>query len=199
MLCRRANSAGTGKRKSPRRRRPRPLLQHLPPRGRSQRPQTRLAPNGRTLAPVGLPQTSPGYRGSRGQDLTPEPGGLRIAVPRTLREREARQEPPVGVPYSGRLSMKRLVLAAFVSLQVTSAVAQPRPSTVAMSCHQAAGLVAASGGIVLGTGGYTYDRFVHHRGFCLRTEVTEAAWVQTRDTPQCFVGYRCRDPIGKRH
>ena len=117
---------------------------------------------------------------------------------RTLRERQARQEPRV-VFGSPEVSKKRLALAAFVSLQVTSAVAQPRPSTVAMSCHQAAGLVAASGGIVLGTGGYTYDRFVHHQGFCLRTEVTEAAWVPTRDTPQCFVGYRCRDPFGKRH
>ncbi len=95
--------------------------------------------------------------------------------------------------------MNRLICAVMLVIPVTSAAAQPRPSTLAMSCQEAAGLVAASGGILLGTGGYTYDRFVHHQGFCLRTEVTEAAWVPTRDTPQCFVGYRCKVPVGRRN
>jgi len=94
--------------------------------------------------------------------------------------------------------MKRLLLLLAATLQVTSAVAQTRPSTVAMSCRQAAGIVSSAGGIVLGTGGYTYDRFVRDRGFCLITEITEPAWVPARDNPQCFVGYRCREPIGKR-
>jgi hypothetical protein len=93
--------------------------------------------------------------------------------------------------------MKRVLLAVVVSLQVATAVAQPRPSTVAMSCRQAAGLVAAQGAIVLGTSGYTYDRFVTDPWFCLRTEVTEPAWVPAGDTPQCFVGYRCKEPIGR--
>ncbi|HEY7384919.1 MAG TPA: hypothetical protein VH743_14725 [Beijerinckiaceae bacterium] len=96
--------------------------------------------------------------------------------------------------------MKRPVLAGFALLAtVTSALAQPRPSTLAMSCGQAASLVAAAGGIVLGTGGFTYDRFVAHRGFCLRSEHDEPAWVPTADTPQCFVGYRCREPYHKRN
>jgi hypothetical protein len=89
--------------------------------------------------------------------------------------------------------MKRLILAIAASLAVTSAVAQPRPSTAAMSCNQAAGLVASRGAIVLGTGGYTYDRFVSDDRFCLRTETTEPVWVPAGDTPQCFVGYRCRE------
>ena len=86
-----------------------------------------------------------------------------------------------------------LLLALNVALVAitSSATAQTRPSTVRMSCAQARGLVAANGGIVLGTGGYTYDRFVLHRGFCLITEMTKAAWVPTLDTPQCFVGYTC--------
>ena len=62
-----------------------------------------------------------------------------------------------------------------------------------MSCSQAAGLVASSGAIVLGTGGYTYDRFVTDERFCLRSETTDPAWVAAGDTPQCFVGYRCRE------
>jgi hypothetical protein len=87
--------------------------------------------------------------------------------------------------------MLRILLACTACLVATSALAQPRPSSVAMTCAQAAGLVASRGAIVLGTGGYTYARFVHHRGFCLITETTKPAWVPTRDTPQCFVGYTC--------
>jgi hypothetical protein len=94
--------------------------------------------------------------------------------------------------------VKRLLLTLAVSAQAASAMAQTRPSTVAMSCGQAAGLVASAGGIVLGTGGYTYDRFVRDRGFCLITEITEPAWVPARDTPQCFIGYRCRERMNKR-
>ena len=89
--------------------------------------------------------------------------------------------------------MNRLVIGFAVSLFVTNAVAQPRPSSVAKSCRQAAGLVASHGAIVLGTGGYTYDRFIADRRFCLSTEVTEPAWVPAGDTPQCFVGYRCKE------
>jgi hypothetical protein len=87
--------------------------------------------------------------------------------------------------------MTKSLLAVAAFLLATAAAAQPRPSSVAMTCGQAAALVASRGAIVLGTGGYTYDRFVHHRGFCLITETTKPAWVPTRDTPQCFVGYTC--------
>jgi hypothetical protein len=89
--------------------------------------------------------------------------------------------------------MSKLVLAAALSALITSAMAQPRPSTTAMSCAQATGLVASRGAVVLGTGGYTYDRFVSDQRFCLRTETTEPMWVPAGDTPQCFVGYRCRE------
>lgn len=89
--------------------------------------------------------------------------------------------------------MTKILLACTACLIATNALAQPRPSSVAMTCAQAAGLVASRGAIVLGTGGYTYDRFVHHRGFCLITETIRAAWVPTRDTPQCFVGYTCTE------
>src|SRR5215213_3907368 len=56
----------------------------------------------------------------------------------------------------------------------TAAVAQNRPSTTAMTCRQAASLVYARGAIVLGTGGYTYDRFVRDRSFCQITEALES-------------------------
>jgi len=63
-----------------------------------------------------------------------------------------------------------------------------------MTCRQAAGLVYSQGAIVLGTGGYTYDRFVRDRGFCEITESVQRAFVPTRDTPQCPVGFRCFEP-----
>ena len=89
-------------------------------------------------------------------------------------------------------------LALAAGLISTNAVAQPRPSTVNMRCAQAAGIVAARGAVVLGTGGFTYDRFVSDRRFCAITETTEPAWVPAADTPQCFVGYRCKEPTSER-
>ena len=82
-------------------------------------------------------------------------------------------------------------LVVALAAGTSAVVAQTRPSTLRMTCAQARGLVAAHGGIVLGTGAYTYDRFVVHRGFCLITETTRAEWVPTVDTPQCFIGYSC--------
>lgn len=79
-------------------------------------------------------------------------------------------------------------------LAASPAGAQGRPSTTDMTCARAAGLVRRAGGIVLGTGGFTYDRFVAQRGFCEPTEVTKPAFVPTRDTPSCPVGYRCIEP-----
>jgi hypothetical protein len=90
--------------------------------------------------------------------------------------------------------MRRLGLIVAISAASTAAAfAQPRLSTVALSCGQAAALVASRGAIVLGTGGYTYDRLVSDGRFCLRNETTEPVWAPAADTPQCFVGYRCKD------
>ena len=55
-----------------------------------------------------------------------------------------------------------------------------------MSCNQAAGLAASRGAIVLGTGGFTYDRFVSEDRFCLRSETTDPAWVPAGDTPSAL-------------
>jgi hypothetical protein len=77
-------------------------------------------------------------------------------------------------------------------LATSAATAQTRPSSVEMPCARAAALVQSRGAIVLGTGGYTYDRFVTGANFCLYGEFTEPAWVPSADNPQCFVGYRCR-------
>ena len=89
--------------------------------------------------------------------------------------------------------MLRFALSLALAALPSVALAQPRPSTTAMPCSAAAGLVGARGAIVLGTGGHTYDRFVRDVGFCERDETTEPVWAPAADTPQCFVGYRCRE------
>ena len=93
--------------------------------------------------------------------------------------------------------MKRILIIFTVSMCASGAIAQARVSTLAMSCGQAAALVSAHGAAVLGTGGYTYDRFVTDGRFCVRGEITEPAWVPAGDTSQCFVGYRCKQPVGR--
>src|SRR6185295_15994175 len=70
---------------------------------------------------------------------------------------------------------RTIAVAITTAMLTTAAVAQDRPSTTAMTCQQAASLVYARGAIVLGTGGYTYDRFVRDRSFCQVTEALESA------------------------
>jgi hypothetical protein len=84
--------------------------------------------------------------------------------------------------------------AAIALAPASSALAQGRPSTTAMSCVQAARLVASRGAIVLGTGGPTYDRFVRDRSFCEPTEIARRAFRPTRDNAECLVGYTCYEP-----
>jgi hypothetical protein len=89
--------------------------------------------------------------------------------------------------------MNRLAIAFVLTLVATSPNAQTRPSTVSRPCRDSQQLVVTRGAIVLGTGGYTYDRFVRERRFCEFNQYVEPALVPSLDTPQCFIGYRCKD------
>lgn len=89
--------------------------------------------------------------------------------------------------------MKKMALVLALMATASSAQAQQRPSTLSMNCNQARQLVFARGAMVLSTGTYTYERFVRDRSFCEINETIEPMWAPTRDTPQCPVGYRCRD------
>lgn len=89
--------------------------------------------------------------------------------------------------------LRTVAVAAALLASTNAAVPQGRPSTPDLSCGQASALVSARGGIVLGTGGSSYDRFVSGTRFCQPTETTEAAFVPTRDQRLCFIGYRCKD------
>lgn len=88
--------------------------------------------------------------------------------------------------------MKKIALALALMLCASSAQAQRRPYTPNLTCGQARQIVLSNGAAVLSTGTYTYDRYVRDRTFCEFNEVLDPAFVPTRDTPQCPIGYRCR-------
>lgn len=88
--------------------------------------------------------------------------------------------------------MYRVIAATALMSLSTQSFAQPRPSTVNMPCSSSQQLVFSRGAIVLGTGGFSYDRFVRDRTFCEFNEYIRPAWVPSGDTPQCFVGYVCK-------
>lgn len=92
--------------------------------------------------------------------------------------------------------MKALVLMLALLSSAGMAAAQTRPSTVSRPCAASQRDVQANGAIVLGTGGYSYDRFVRDRSFCEIDEGTEAAFVPSRDSQACFIGYRCKNRSG---
>jgi hypothetical protein len=87
--------------------------------------------------------------------------------------------------------MKKIAVFLLALTSASAVQAQQRPFTPSLSCGQAQQIVLSRGAAVLGTGANTYDRYVRDRSFCQVSEYLENAWVPTRDTPQCPVGYRC--------
>ncbi|WP_051092956.1 hypothetical protein [Methylobacterium sp. 77] len=92
-----------------------------------------------------------------------------------------------------RLAGTLAILGSVCPAAIQPALAQ-RASTLDMTCAQARATVSRNRGIVLGTGGATYDRFVGDRSACEVTEITIPAFAPARDAPDCFIGYRCREP-----
>lgn len=86
------------------------------------------------------------------------------------------------------------LLLGLLALAASAAPALARPSTQAMTCAAAAGLVKRSGGVVLDTSPTTFDRFVSDMRFCQPDEALRPAFERTRDNPQCFIGYTCYEP-----
>ncbi len=87
--------------------------------------------------------------------------------------------------------MRRTLLIGIAALMAGTSIAQARPSTLSMTCAQAAATVASYGAVVLSTGRHTFDRFVVHNGLCLPGEYAERATAPTIDTPYCALGYTC--------
>ncbi|MGE7152818.1 hypothetical protein ACQKJ1_03650 [Methylorubrum rhodesianum] len=93
-----------------------------------------------------------------------------------------------------RLLPRSALVAAAVLIAGTGAALAQRPATTNMTCAQARAVIHREGAAVLGTGGQTYDRFVRDRSFCEATEIGRRAFVPTRDTPGCFIGFTCYEP-----
>ena len=85
-----------------------------------------------------------------------------------------------------------LTAIAVIAL-MASAVAQPRPNTMVMSCRDAQALIVSRGAVVLGTGPHTYDRYVRDQGYCPAATIGEQSWERTADVAACPIGLRCRD------
>lgn len=86
-----------------------------------------------------------------------------------------------------------LLAAAALAAPASQALAQARPYAPGLSCRALVGIVASRGAVVVSTSQTTYDRYVANRSFCYPTQVTRPAWVVAADTPQCFIGYTCKE------
>ena len=89
--------------------------------------------------------------------------------------------------------MKRTILASMLAITSTVALAQGRPSTTAMTCSAARGVIQSRGAAVLGTGGDTYERIVRDMSFCAYGQKLRPLFAPTRDNPHCYVGDYCFD------
>lgn len=98
-------------------------------------------------------------------------------------------------PFRSRSLTAAAALVALLAMG-RAAESQAQHSTDRITCAAARGLVSRQGAIVLRTSATTYDRFVVSRAYCAATEITESAFVPTRDNRQCFVGYTCHEPRG---
>jgi predicted lipoprotein with Yx(FWY)xxD motif len=90
-----------------------------------------------------------------------------------------------------RVAIATLTAVALQFAVIGTAMAQVRVQTPQISCQAANGLVDASGAAVLGTGVYTYDRYVRSQSACAAGQITRPAWVPAADQAQCFIGYTC--------
>ena len=85
--------------------------------------------------------------------------------------------------------------AGAIAIAAIAGSAMARPETPRMSCGQAANYVNSRKAVVLttgrGAGGDLYDRYVSTQGLCPTSTYGRPAFVQTRDNPQCFIGYYC--------
>jgi hypothetical protein len=87
-----------------------------------------------------------------------------------------------------------MLAAALLCTGSAVAVAQ-EATTTGMTCAAAKEVVTRQGAAVLRTSPSTYNRYVTSRAHCMATELLEPAFVPTSDVRQCFVGYRCQEPI----
>ena len=97
------------------------------------------------------------------------------------------------------MTLRAATIALFaIAACASSALAQGRPSTTAMTCAAASSFVASRGAVVIGTGGDTYERVVTNQSFCQHGQETKPLFSPTRDNGACMIGYYCFDPTRDR-
>jgi hypothetical protein len=89
--------------------------------------------------------------------------------------------------------VKKIILAIALSGFTSSVFAQSRPDSAQLPCATVAGIVQREGAVIVGTGPYTYDRYVRDESVCYANQILKPAWVLSRDQAQCFIGYTCRE------
>jgi len=90
-----------------------------------------------------------------------------------------------------RLARKGIAALALLGFSATFSAAQGRVDARQLSCGEARALVQHNGAVVFTTGRFTYDRYVAGERFCPVGHVADDAWISTRDTQSCRIGYRC--------
>jgi hypothetical protein len=73
----------------------------------------------------------------------------------------------------------------------TASAAQEGPASQSMPCKNVASLVAHSGAVVLRTGPHNYNLYVTTSDFCSNAQGIVPAFIPTRDSQACFIGYTC--------
>lgn len=93
--------------------------------------------------------------------------------------------------------VKTVSLTALVIIGLAG-TAHARPDLRKMTCAEAQKMVQRLGAVVFTTGQYTFSRFVANQSYCDRWQTTFPQYGATRDNPQCFVAYECREPLFQR-
>ncbi len=75
----------------------------------------------------------------------------------------------------------------------TASAAQEGPASPSMPCKNVASLVANAGSVVLRTGPHNYNLYVTTSDFCRNAQGIAPAFIPTRDSQTCFIGYTCNN------
>ncbi len=65
------------------------------------------------------------------------------------------------------------------------------PSSLDMTCREVSMLVKERGAVILRTSPTVFGRYVNSAGLCEIALVAVPAWIPTKDSSECFVGYTC--------
>jgi hypothetical protein len=93
---------------------------------------------------------------------------------------------------AGTIRPLAAVLAAVLALAAPAEAA--RPDLRAMTCREAAEMVARRGAVVMTTGDNTFQRFVASRAWCDRWQATRLEYHPARDTEACGLPV-CYEPM----